>query len=126
MEYIDIHGNIHQFINTTHILHINEQNDIVKIIKFSKKIKRIVISNNKNLTTISNFPKTLDELHIINNENLESIYIPNIHEKLIIYNNPKLLNIDDLIDEYKTTTFYKSYYPVQSLKLSYSYYLYFR
>jgi hypothetical protein len=38
MEYIDIHGNIHQLINTTHILHINEQNDIVKIIKFSKKL----------------------------------------------------------------------------------------
>lgn len=111
MEYIDIHGNIHQFINTTHILHINEENDIVKIIKFSKKLKTIIISNNNKLTTISSFPKTLKELHVINNENLESIYIPNIHEKFIIYNNPKLLNIDDLIDEYKSTTFYKSYYP---------------
>jgi len=109
MEYIDLLGNNKTLEdNNSKNIHIINNSDIVTILRFSKKIKNIIIENNKNLKSIKNFPNTLIELRIINNEILESIYIPNVIIKIEIYNNPKMNNIDELIENYKNTIFYKA------------------
>jgi hypothetical protein len=112
MEYIDRDGNTQRLGNKQKFLTIHENEDIIEIVKFSKKLKNIVISNNKNLKTISSFPTILEELYITNNESLEyMLEIPPITSKLVIYENPKMIHIDNIIDKYKASSVYKHYYP---------------
>lgn len=112
MEYIDKNGETHHLENDSKFLNIIGNNDVVTILHFSKKIKRIVIENNNNLTSIEKFPANLDELYIKNNVQLESLYIPDVRIKLEIHDNPKLTNIHELIEKFKTTRFYNATFPV--------------
>lgn len=109
MEYIDINDNTKTLDdNNSKNLYVINREDIVTILRFSKKIKNVVIEDNKNLKSIIKFPDILNELRIINNEILESIYIPNVSIKIEIYNNPKLKNIEELIEKYTKTMFYNT------------------
>jgi len=112
MEYIDLLGNKKTVQNTTNYFTINDNNDIVNIIGFSKILQNIVISNNKNLKNIKSFPKALVELHIMNNENLESINIPPITKKFVAYNNPKIANFEKLVDDYKIRRIINTIIPI--------------
>jgi hypothetical protein len=110
MDYVDSNGTEHHLVNNSKFLNINNNDEIIQIIGFSNKIKYIVISNNKNLKSIINFPLKLTELHIINNNELDTLHIPKITTQLEIYNNPKLTNIDEIIDNYKKTEHYKKFF----------------
>ena len=113
MDYIDINGT-KKFLDfeskNKKIFSVTDIDDVDTIINFSNEIRFLNIENNKNLKAISKFPKSLDTLVITNNQTLENIQIPNVKISITIFNNPLLKDIENQIEEYKKTKYYKSVY----------------
>jgi len=113
MDYIDINGAT-KFLDleskNKKIFSVINIDDVDTIIKFSNEIKFLHIENNKNVKTISKFPKSLETLVITNNQFLENIQLPNVKISITIFNNPLLKDIENQIEEYIKTKYYKSVY----------------
>lgn len=113
MDYIDINGT-KKFLDfeskNKKIFSVTDIDDVDTIINFSNEIRFLNIENNNNLKTISKFPKSLDTLVITNNQILENIQIPNVKISITIFDNPLLKDIENQIEEYKKTKYYKSVY----------------
>jgi hypothetical protein len=92
------------------IFSVTDIDDVDTIINFSNDIRFLNIENNKNLKTILKFPKSLDTLVITNNQSLENMQLPNVKISISIFDNPLLNGIENQIDEYKKTKYYKSVY----------------
>jgi len=113
MDYIDVNGTT-KFLDfeskNKKIFSVTDIDDVDTIINFSNDIRFLNIENNKNLKTISKFPKSLHTLVITNNQSLENMQLPNVKISISIFDNPLLNGIENQIDEYKKTKYYKSVY----------------
>lgn len=113
MNYIDLNGNVNHMTNSLlnskklkNTFNLIDNSEVVTILDFSNNINELIIENNDNLKSILKFPTKLKKLTIINNNLLENIYIPNVSISIEIINNPKVINLEELIEEYKKTPFY--------------------
>jgi len=113
MDYIDLYGNVNHLSNILsnskklkNNFNLINNDNIVTILDFSNNINELIIENNSNLKSILKFPTKLKKLTIINNTLLEDIYIPNVSISIEIINNPKIVNLEELLEEYKKTSFY--------------------